>query len=112
MNETTYTRSENIALRTMAGEHYLIVLNTGESKMFNLNNMGLWFWEQLENPVSKAQLLETMLTEYEVDNETATAEIDRFIAFLEERKLIQESGVRSQRSQHSKSSAMSSTMRS
>ena len=88
MNETTYTRSENIALRTMAGEHYLIVLDAGESKMFNLNPMGLWFWEQLETSQTKAQLLKTMLTEYEVDSETATAEIDRFLAYLQERELI------------------------
>ena len=72
----------------MAGEHYLIVLDSGESKMFNLNHMGLWFWEQLEKPVTKAELLETMLAEYEVDNQTAAAEIDRFLAYLEERELI------------------------
>ena len=87
MNETTYTRSENIALRTMAGEHYLIVLAAGESKMFNLNPMGLWFWEQLETPVSKPQLLESMLSEYDVDSKTASAEINRFLAYLEERDL-------------------------
>jgi len=88
MTNTTYTRSENIVLRTMAGEHYLIVLDTGESKMFNLNNMGLWFWKQLENAITKAQLLENMLDEYEVDSETAAAEINRFLAYLEERELI------------------------
>ena len=72
----------------MAGEHYLIVLDAGESKMFNLNDIGLWFWEQLETPKTKAQLLETMLSEYEVDNKTASAEIDRFLAYLQERDLI------------------------
>ncbi len=88
MNQTTFIRSENIALRTMAGEHYLIVLDTGESKMFNLNAMGLWFWAQLETPQTKALLLSAMLAEYDVDHDTATAEIDRFLAYLEERTLI------------------------
>jgi hypothetical protein len=88
MNHSQFIRAENITLRTMAGEHYLIVLNAGESKMFNLNGMGLWFWEQLENPKTKAELLEKMLEEYEVDSDTAAAEIDRFLAYLEERKLI------------------------
>ena len=45
--------------------------------MFSLNDMGLWFWQQLERPVTKSELLETMLEEYEVDGETASAEIDR-----------------------------------
>lgn len=88
MNEQKFIRSENIALRTMAGEHYLIVLDAGESKMFNLNGMGLWFWEQLESEKTKAQLLASMLDEYEVDAATASAEIDRFLAYLEERKLV------------------------
>ena len=91
MNKITYTRSENIALRAMAGEHYLIVLDTGESKMFNLNGMGLWFWEKLESSQTKAQLLLAMLDEYDVDQDTATAEIDRFIAYLQERNLITKS---------------------
>ncbi|MFO7936381.1 MAG: PqqD family protein [Kiritimatiellia bacterium] len=88
MNETTYTQSENIALRTMAGEYYLIVLDAGESKMFNLNGLGLWFWRQLEKSVTKAQLLKNMLAEYDVDSGTAAAEIDRFLAYLQERELI------------------------
>lgn len=72
----------------MAGEHYLIVLDVGESKMFNLNGMGLWFWEKLESSQTKAQLLSAMLDEYDVGQDAATAEIDRFIAYLLERNLI------------------------
>lgn len=88
MNKQKFIRSANIALRTMAGEHYLIVLDTGESKMFNLNGMGLWFWEQLETPQTKAQLLAAMLAEYDVDSGTASDEIERFLAYLAERALI------------------------
>lgn len=88
MENKYYTHAKNIALRDMAGEHFLIVLDVGESKMFNLNSMGLWFWEQLETPQTKATLLAAMLVEYEVEREVAAAEINRFLAYLAERNLI------------------------
>ncbi|MFA7173653.1 MAG: PqqD family protein [Kiritimatiellia bacterium] len=88
MENTHYTRAENVTLRDMAGEHFLIVLDIGESRMFNLNSMGLWFWEQLEVPQTKAELLAAMLAEYEVEREIAVAEINRFLAYLREHSLI------------------------
>ncbi len=91
MENKFYIRAENVVLRDMAGEHFLIVLDTGESKMFNLNGMGLWFWEQLEKPRNKTELLAAMLAEYEVTQETAAAEIDRFLAYLQEKELITQS---------------------
>jgi len=91
MENRFYGRAGNVVLREMAGENFLIVLDTGESKMFNLNGMGLWFWEQFEKPRSKAQLLSAMLDEYEVNEKTAAAEIDRFLAYLQEKELITQS---------------------
>lgn len=88
MENKRYTRAANVTLRDMAGEHFLIVLDIGESKMFNLNSMGLWFWEQLEAPQTQAGLLSAMLAEYEVEREVAAAEITRFLAYLAERNLI------------------------
>lgn len=82
-----FCRAEDVVLRTIVGEHFLIVLHAGESKMFSLNGMGLWFWRRLERPVSKGELLEAMLAEYEVDEAAAAAEIGRFLAYLEEKGL-------------------------
>ena len=85
--EERFGRVPDIELRSIAGEHFLIVLHAGEAKMFTLNGMGLWFWRQLEQPASKAELLGRMLREYEVADETAAREIDRFLAYLESKKL-------------------------
>lgn len=82
-----YSRAEDVELRSIVGEHFLIVLHAGESKMFSLNGMGLWFWRQLERPVEKSELLARMLRDYEVSEDVAAREIDRFLAYLEERKL-------------------------
>lgn len=83
-----YQRSANIALREVIGETFLIMLNAGESRMFALNDMGLWFWQNLESPQTAAQLVTAMLAEYEVTPEQAQAEVERFLAYLLDKDLI------------------------
>ena len=92
MSTERYSRAEQIELRDIVGEHFLIVLHAGESKMFTLNGMGLWFWRQLERPVSKAELRVAMLADYEVTESVASGEIDRFLAYLEEKGLAKRVG--------------------
>jgi hypothetical protein len=87
MGTERFCRGEDIELRSIVGEHFLIVLHAGESKMFSLNGMGLWFWNQLERPVSKRELLAAMLAAYEVAEEVAAGEVDRFVAYLMEKGL-------------------------
>lgn len=87
METEIFCRADEIELRSIAGEHFLIVLHAGESKMFNLNGMGLWFWRHLERPVAKRELLAAMLADYEVTEEVAADEIERFLAYLVEKGL-------------------------
>ena len=87
-----FCRAKDVALRSIAGEHFLIVLHAGESKMFSLNGMGLWFWNHLEQPVGNAELLTAMLHDYEVAEPVAAQEIDRFLAYLSEKRLIERIG--------------------
>lgn len=87
MSEERYCQAEEIELRSIVGEHFLIVLHAGESKMFNLNGMGLWFWRQLEQPVTKSELLKAMLSAYDASEDVAAGEIDRFLAHLVEKEL-------------------------
>lgn len=89
MDHEQYRRADDVVLRTIAGEHFLIVLHAGESKMFCLNGTALWFWRKLETPVTKAGLLVAMLKEYDVDDVSAEHEIDRFLIYLSEKKLVQ-----------------------
>ena len=84
MGGERYGRAEQIELRSIAGENFLIVLHAGESKMFSLNGMGLWFWQRLERPSTKKELLSAMLADYEVTEADAAAEIDRFRWYLAE----------------------------
>lgn len=77
-----YRRASDIVLRKIAGEPFLIILHGGESRMYSLNGMGLWFWEQLAEPQTAAELCESMLAEYEVESAVAAQEVERFLADL------------------------------
>lgn len=87
MEEDCFQRADGVELRSIAGEDFLIVLHAGESKLFSLNGMGLWFWTHLEQPVSPSGLRAAMLAEYDVSEAAATAEIARFLRYLEEKAL-------------------------
>lgn len=89
-----YQRATDVELRTIAGESFLIVMHAGESKMFTLNGMGVWFWEQLARPVDHDTLLKAMLAEYEVGAAEARAEVERFMAHLLDKGLVMESTAR------------------
>jgi len=92
MDDKQYCQAKDVVLRTIAGENFLIVLHAGESKMFCLNGMALWFWGKMEKPVTKAELLVAMLKEYDVDKVSAESEINRFLRYLSEKSLVQTTG--------------------
>ena len=87
-----HVRAQDVVLRRIAGEEFLIVLHAGESRMFSLNGMGLWFWQQLETPKRKSELVSAMLQGYEVDEATAAQEVERFLGDLTAKGLAATSG--------------------
>lgn len=78
-------------IRNVAGSY--IVVPVGEesldfSGVITLNEVGAFLWEQLKENNDKAGLLKTLLAEYDVDENTASADIDEFIAKLKGADLI------------------------
>lgn len=70
-----------------------VVVATGEqSENFNgiirLNATGKMFWEALSVGCEKEELVEKILSLYDIDRETATADVDAFIKKLEGADLI------------------------
>ncbi|MCR5204663.1 MAG: PqqD family protein [Lachnospiraceae bacterium] len=65
-------------LRNIVGEYMLVP--TGERmKSFNgtmmLNELAAFVWEQLQSPKSESELLNAVLAEYDIDEETASADL-------------------------------------
>ena len=78
-------------LRQVAGNS--IVIAVGEEALnFNgiitINGSGTFLWEKLAEGASKSELLDAMLSEYNIDSETAKKDIDEFISKLEKANLV------------------------
>ena len=77
--------NENFLLRDVAGEK--VVLPVGEAAdkfngMLRLNDTGIYLWTLLEQDTNEDALVAAMLTDYEVSEETARADIHTFVETL------------------------------
>lgn len=73
-------------MRTVAGQ--VVVLPSGDelnlNMMITLNDTGKFLWERLETGAEVEELVSALLAEYDVDEATARAGVERFIAKLNE----------------------------
>ncbi len=82
---------EGFILREVAG-NYIVVAVGSAVKQFNgvitLNETGAYLWKQLEKGCEEEQLVSALLSEYEVDEETAKKDVKAFIEKLSVANLI------------------------
>ena len=83
---------EGFVLRNVVDE--FIVMPTGDNiAKFEgavvLNEVSAFIFRQLENPVSREDLLEAVLSEYEVDEATAAADLDALLEKLAEMGVLE-----------------------
>ena len=84
---------EGFVLRNVADEH--MVMPTGENVgkfggAVVLSDVAAFVFEQLKRPVSREDLLSLILAEYDVDAETATADLDALLAQFREMNLLED----------------------
>lgn len=60
------------------------------NRIMSLNETGVVLWELLEKGADKKDLVDRLLSEYEVDAATADKDVDEFISHLREKDLIEE----------------------
>lgn len=77
---------QDFILRTVAGE--TVVLPSGDeldlNMMITLNETGKFLWQRLEVGAEVDELVADLLKEYDVDEATARAGVERFVAKLNE----------------------------
>lgn len=84
---------ENFMLRKVADCFVVVPIGAAVAQfngMINLNEAGAFLWQQLENDTTPEAVVAAMLEQYEVDEATAKADVDKFIAQLREASLIEE----------------------
>ena len=79
--------------REIAGE--VILVPVGQTALhFNgiitLNQTGLEIWNGLQEEKSREQILEELLEQFEVSQETAQADMETFLQYLNENGLIEQ----------------------
>ncbi|MDY3281434.1 PqqD family protein [Dysosmobacter sp.] len=69
-------------LREVAGEHLLIPVGQTALKvkgMVTLSESGLLLWNRLQTDCTEEELIQLLLSEYEVDRSTAAADVKAFL---------------------------------
>ena len=83
-----------MVLREIAGESLLIPVGQTALKihgMITLSESGLLLWKRLQTECTEDELVEALLTEYQVDRETAVADVKAFIRQMQEVGILEES---------------------
>ena len=76
---------DDFLLKEVAGSYMVIPVGNelvDMNCMITLNESGAFLWQRLSEETTKEDVLSAMLREYDVDKETAVADIDEFIGSL------------------------------
>lgn len=82
---------KEFVLREIAGDYVLIP--TGKTVMeFNglatINEVGVFLWNKLIDGATEEELLQAVISEYDIDEATAKADIKEFLEILVAHKII------------------------
>lgn len=84
-------RNEDFMLRDIAGE--VVLVPTGKATqnfngLITLNEVAAFIWKNLDEAKTKEKLIELILDEFEIDEETAKADVHGFVQALTEHGMI------------------------
>ncbi len=77
--------------RTIADETFLVPIGETVKKysgLFALNEVGAFIWDKLEDAETDADVVDAVLSEYDVDRDTAEADTAEFLGKLREMNII------------------------
>lgn len=83
---------KEFVLREIAGDY--VIIPTGKTVLeFNglatINEVGVFLWKLLQDEISEEELVNKLLEEYDVDEETARTDVAEFIDVLVDNKVLE-----------------------
>ncbi len=84
-------RSPSIVTRRTGSEYVLVPVANNIADMdsvYTLNETGAFIWEQIDGKRSVERLIDEMVKEYDIDNETATNDVLSFIETMNKYLII------------------------
>ncbi len=84
--------SDGYILRTVAGKNIVVSVgaDTAFSGMLTLNETGVFFWNLLSKDTTKEEMIEKVISEYDIDRDTVSADIDNFLSNLKEKGILED----------------------
>ena len=89
--EQTYKRNENFVFRQIENETILVPIkdNVGDLNcIYNLNEVGAFIWQNIRCKNSVSDIKNMILSEFEITESQAAADIDEFVKDLKEIEAI------------------------
>jgi hypothetical protein len=89
--EQTYKRNENFVFRQIENETILVPIkdNVGDMNcIYNLNEVGAFIWQNMKCKNSVSDIKNLILSEFEVTESQAEADLDEFVNDLKEIEAI------------------------
>ena len=80
-------------VRQIAGQNVAIAVGEMSKKfhgMIKLNDTGLFIWNRLQDDTTEPAIVEAVIAEYEVDKETAAADVHRILGALKDAGIVEE----------------------
>lgn len=84
---------EGYTLKEIAGSNVVVPLGDTQVSfkgIMTLNGVGAFIWKLLEKGADREELIREVLAEYDIDKETASKDIDRYIIKLRAEKIIED----------------------
>ncbi|MDY2841526.1 MAG: PqqD family protein [Candidatus Borkfalkiaceae bacterium] len=83
---------EGFILREVAGSYLVVAVGKAVKEfggVVNLNETGAFLWKLLEKSSTESEMVDALLSEYEVDRDTAEKDVKAFTDKLMEAKLVE-----------------------
>ena len=81
--ETRYWRNPSFIYRRIVDELILVPIHQDVADMdciYTMNPVGAFIWEQLEQPLTRAELHTALMDSYEADAATVAGDLERFLS--------------------------------
>jgi len=87
------SHSPSVVTRKTGNEYVLVPVTDNIADMdsvYTLNETGAFIWEQIDGKKSVEEIIDAMTEEYEIDKDTATADVLEFISKMSSYLIVNE----------------------
>jgi methyltransferase-like protein len=85
------SRSPSVVTRKTGDEYVLVPVANNIADMdsvYTINETGAFIWEKIDGKKTVGEIIEALVTEYEIDNETASKDVQEFVGNMSKYLII------------------------